>query len=1088
MQSTKKPEVKVRSKKQTRDDLSSTDKDERLKRNAYTVSTPRTFLQKSSTADIYAKKIPKKITTSRNNESPMKEFLSPSSSQKSKSQIKMATKTPTQRNTKRLVLTNVTVSSPVVKRRLNLEEKESPRASVEERKQSASTSKNVPKEPLPARQRTKTRTLEEDEVKILTPEVIDNNAAMQDLSRKLAAKPKAFFVDLDEKPKEMKVAVKETNKSSEDEVSYEDDFESYESDFESYHSEDHSNASTQSGEASGEDELEIKPDEEVTSKEVKDEEKMLDSGNFELRESQRSARKPVMDFILEGAEVSEATEDKKASLTDEGFQEMSSSSTVSSMRIVHTEVLDRPLFIDFTKSKENKRKRKVFERLKQRARDILSMVTLHEISYSLFEMKPIPYDLYMATFGRKNYTQTAVQTFEDGNTVEIQTDEIFNDNKWTQFPVEFSKNIIFDDDNVSKCVREDDFEGKFNFLIDPDVNNSKMAENEEYKMNPLKLFLEQKDGAGSHAFPEEMYTTKLKNKEFNVNKLRKFLKKSEGIISSILNLNAGSSETLNLVKTSKLPFSRGYLNISTKNITDEKLIYLKYTKTIGVAISETKDNLIMTFHKKQQSDTIKCVICLWDTSVARCEPLKVLKATDNVVIGRYRGNTNGIFVAGLQDGTLHLWDLSEEPSWRNDVASSVDENGTKLVEIDTSRMSQIEIDREWNLRNSHVSCEEKPLCAMQVSSYTSSAVNMHSKDSADSIVGLEFVGDTREMSQDCGQKIVGQICTLQKLGILTIWSINQEKSTTTRDIGKAFWSNIRLEKKQSVHLSDHLDTPINNSNFNLNAAKRRLSNRKQERIERRKEITRPKSAILKNLDRSNSVASPRKNLPIGRNVNEWDSVIICNHLKVLRLNKDDNYLIAMNNGEVLCCKRNLRDFKVDRLCVASDKSSITRLEVTHNNLPYYLAATESGTINMCSILEARVLLTLDCRNGPPMTVDRCQSDHKGRFVASVPAQSTAEMTASRFHSNFSVKSLTWSPTNPFCVLALLATGTFVTWELTHSDINAKNVVENAAVESTSSRSNSVALITTEGEVHIHRLSTEQDKSTKDLFRKYVALL
>lgn len=45
-----------------------------------------------------------------------------------------------------------------------------------------------------------------------------------------------------------------------------------------------------------------------------------------------------MENILEGAEDSN---DKKASLTDEGFQEMSSSSAVSSIRTVNVDLLDR---------------------------------------------------------------------------------------------------------------------------------------------------------------------------------------------------------------------------------------------------------------------------------------------------------------------------------------------------------------------------------------------------------------------------------------------------------------------------------------------------------------------------------------------------------------------------------------------------------------------------------------------------------------------------------------------------------------------------------------------------------------------------
>lgn len=63
-------------------------------------------------------------------------------------------------------------------------------------------------------------------------------------------------------------------------------------------------------------------------------------GNYDLRETQRSAQrnKPaVLDFILEGTEEG----GKRSSLIDEGFQDMSTSSAVSSIKTLHIDVLDR---------------------------------------------------------------------------------------------------------------------------------------------------------------------------------------------------------------------------------------------------------------------------------------------------------------------------------------------------------------------------------------------------------------------------------------------------------------------------------------------------------------------------------------------------------------------------------------------------------------------------------------------------------------------------------------------------------------------------------------------------------------------------
>lgn len=315
----------------------------------------------------------------------------------------------------------------------------------------------------------------------------------------------------------------------------------------------------------------------------------------------------------------------------------------------------RPLFIDFSKSKQNKPKKRRREHLKQRAKDLLSMITLHEMSYTLFELKHIPYDLYMATFGRSNYTQSAVQTFDDGITEEVQTDEISFENKWTQHPVKFSNHDIYldTDDNRKRVKKDEDYLSKFTLLInkrsDVDINNQ-INQDKNYIQNPLRIFLEQKDGVGScEMLPFKTYKNKLENNNYNVNKLRKFLKKSERRISNTLILNSGQN-IVNLSQNTQLPFSKGSMSVTLNNLPDNNL--LKNTKINSIIFSETKSHLILTIHKTSSKGIMaeKSIICLWDLSVARLEPHKILIAIDNVAIGRYRGDTNGIFVAALDDG------------------------------------------------------------------------------------------------------------------------------------------------------------------------------------------------------------------------------------------------------------------------------------------------------------------------------------------------------------------------------------------------------------------------------------------------------
>ncbi|KAL0852846.1 hypothetical protein ABMA27_012645 [Loxostege sticticalis] len=1166
MQTTvRKADSKAKPKEKTSKDdiapLSKKPQDEKLKKSVYSVSTPRTYIQKSSTADIYAQrknsaqlaKAPKKVpgSTNKTNVSPMKDLLKSSSSSisqisakkvKTSPQIKNEAKIPnsarhaTPRTAKDLPFVNVTVNSPIARKKLEkvggkssetvdrkkVHGKEVERHSSDIKERKKAVSKEVERQRSESkesrsnvdskgveRQRSKTKTLNDDEVKVLTPDTVDNNAEMMNLSRKLTAKPKAFFVDLEgSKPKAYQI---ERQKESEDEVDYEDDFESYESDFESYHEspsdntdhdteelstgeeENEPSASGNKDESQGEsgdhrqkNELQEGHDDDAGSKEGSDEEKMLDSGNFELRDarSANKAKPAIMQDILEDTEL-----DVRSSLTDEGFQEMSSN---SSIKTVHTEVFERPLFIDFSKAKENKRKRKTFERLKQRAKDILSMVTLHEMSYSLFEMKPIPYDLYMATFGRTNYIQTAVQTFDDGITEEVQTEEILYEEKWTQYPIEFSKHDIYlkPRNNTRKYSHStEDYLAKFTFLInnstDVDINNM-INVDKDYKTNPLRMYFEQKDGVGSaEMLPYESYKNRLKNKDFNTGKLSKFLKKVESKISNILSVNTGNTDSTELVKSSKYPFSEGYISISTKNITDDKYAFLKLLKITGVIFSETKSNLIMTVHGKSPNVLEqKCVVCLWDLSIVKSDPVKILIAIDNISVGKFRGNTDGVFVAALEDGSLHLWDLSEEPTWRPEVANTG--KTTDLEEIDRRGMTQTELDREWNLRNSNVGFETvTPQYALQACAFTSSAMHIQKGDGADCIVGLEI--DPKVVTQDSGRKILGQVCSLQRIGILTIWSLIQEKMKSSTDMGKAYWSKIKLELNQTVMLMDHLDLPRANSpestfvpSFNLNAAKRRTSVRRKEK----KQISRQRSAVKS--DGPASAASV-KNQILPRN--NWETGIVCSDLKIMRVENRDHYLVAKNCGEVLCCTKTAGVLKINRFCVA-DKSSVTSLDVSTHSMPYFLAATDSGTVNLCSILESRVLLTLDCRNGPPSSEsERYHVDHKGRYQGSASVKPDNSLLTIRPSAGIAVKSVSWSRINPCCMFALLRSGALLSWDLTRSDIRAECSAE-AAAGGMAAADGALALVTSAGgEAQILRLRGERHaREHLELFRAYAALL
>ncbi|XP_017783325.1 PREDICTED: WD repeat-containing protein 60 [Nicrophorus vespilloides] len=206
---------------------------------------------------------------------------------------------------------------------------------------------------------------------------------------------------------------------AEPEDDYEDDFDSYNSDFEDYES----SSSASSLPSQVETESSDSEDQPTTKSQVVEDEKKLDSGNFDLPEE--SKHKPMLDDILE-------TKTNPASLSDEGFEETKSLQ-----------------FINFLDARRKQQKQKAERRRSRRGEELMSMIRLDHQNFTLFEIAPISYDTFIKSFGGKNNVQASSQTGDDWIDEQVQTDYIGNSNKWTQFPNKFAQF-----ENLSKFKEE----------------------------------------------------------------------------------------------------------------------------------------------------------------------------------------------------------------------------------------------------------------------------------------------------------------------------------------------------------------------------------------------------------------------------------------------------------------------------------------------------------------------------------------------------------------------------------------------------------------------------------------------------------
>ncbi|XP_044736693.1 cytoplasmic dynein 2 intermediate chain 1 [Chrysoperla carnea] len=262
--------------------------------------------------------------------------------------------------------------------------------------------------------RSKSRTLSPSEVKILR-----NPSQTDDTVKVPQSKPTPI-------KKDYTPEVKAHESPPSEDYNYEDDFDSYESDFEQYSSSHSSSSSSTSDEkldigsisssssSESEEDMPDKTKEIIISKQLHvEEEKKMDSGNYDLRESKRTKTLNGIKEAIE-RENSYVKNIQDTSFSDEGFDE-------------------KPVRLE--KQIQNSKK------MRKRGEDILSMITLDTLSANLLEMLPIPYEMYMLNYGRGETQQIYSQTNDEDLSEEVQTDEIEMKNMWTQNPTEYCGKI-----------------------------------------------------------------------------------------------------------------------------------------------------------------------------------------------------------------------------------------------------------------------------------------------------------------------------------------------------------------------------------------------------------------------------------------------------------------------------------------------------------------------------------------------------------------------------------------------------------------------------------------------------------------------
>lgn len=264
-------------------------------------------------------------------------------------------------------------------------------------------------------------------------------------------------------------------------------------------------------------------------------------------------------------------------------------------------------FINFKSIQKQQERKSASTKLKKRGTELLEIITLDQITFDLFEMPPVKYDVYIRCFGRSNTKQVFVQT-DYGHDEEIQTNEMNSREKWTQIPP---------NDHLG-------------FGGDLEENNFKnITWNSRKKIDAIYL--------------------------------NKFIQNTSQIILNILD------EELTEISLQKLSENYTNINISQGFIHLGSLSILSESPVTYLHFSDIKTCFLLSIHSTLANQNIsnsylkeKGIICLWNINQPS-QPERILASSGQPSCCCF--GPENIVIAGMIDGSIALWDLQEHTSW-----------------------------------------------------------------------------------------------------------------------------------------------------------------------------------------------------------------------------------------------------------------------------------------------------------------------------------------------------------------------------------------------------------------------------------------
>lgn len=264
-----------------------------------------------------------------------------------------------------------------------------------------------------------------------------------------------------------------------------------------------------------------------------------------------------------------------------------------------------------------KRAPKAVNQMSKRSVELMSKIQLDTMSYTLFELKPMPYEHYMKLFGHVNATQMSTQTANRAADQDCQTDTKARSTMWTQYPPELT---AVRKHRLGCGSAEDDDDG--NSVVGSMVLNDTLGIEQS-------LSLIRKLGVRSNNVSAGTSCWNSQNPSINVERMNGFLHRAATTVLSVMSRQFYNKPTVDSVQLDWQNNSR-----------------LRSTKVVNVYGDFGDANSVYTVHSSEQNTQESSLVAVWNTLSPKT-PLHVLSSWSGVCCLEVSGR---IVYAGLEDG------------------------------------------------------------------------------------------------------------------------------------------------------------------------------------------------------------------------------------------------------------------------------------------------------------------------------------------------------------------------------------------------------------------------------------------------------